>query len=103
MFLQTLRVIPGLFAWSSTAAGRRRWLDGSFRKPQDSQAQSLSQHQGQMVLNVNMESFCGFAGQHGGPAFVHNKYAIHRDGARVERYGSLTAPDSRTFEARIEH
>ena len=102
MFLQTLRAVPGALAWSSAAAGRRRWLHRTFRKPHDSKARSLSQYQGQMILVVNAASFCGFAGQHGGLKFVHNKSTLRRDGARVESYGSLTAPDTHTFDARIE-
>lgn len=55
-----------------------------------------------MILAVNTGSSCGFAGQHGGLAFVHDKHTIHRDVTRVESYSSLTAPDSRTLVAHIE-
>ena len=102
MFLQMLRAVPGLLAWSSEAAGRRPWLARSFRKPQDSKARSLSQYQGKMILVVNAASFCGTAGQRGGLAFVHDTYTIHRDGIRVDSYRSLIAPDSRSFDGRSE-
>ena len=91
-FFQALLAVAGVLASSYAAAGSPPLLDQPFPKLQDSKTQSLCQDQGNGILVANTASFCGLTGQYEGLESVHDKYLIHRDGARVEIYSSLTAP-----------